>query len=830
MLTIRLLGTLEARDGELILTPTRKKQRALLAALAVRAGEAVSTDRLVDDLWGERAPKTARHALENYVSDLRKTLGPDAIATKPGGYALEVDPEQVDLLQFERLASETRGGTAEVRAERLREALALLRGPPLGDLAFEPFASPIVARFEELELRAREELVEAELELGRHAEVVAELESLVAAHPYRERLRAQLMLALYRSGRQAEALTAYQDARRVLVEELGIDPGEELQVLERAILRQDQSLRAPPSVPPRAPPEPVETAPRRPARKTVTVLVVELGNAAALAEALDPEPLRAILDRYSDLARSAIARYGGTHAKLAGEAVLAVFGVPAAQEDDAERALHAAAEIREGIGTLNDGLLPEHGVFLELRSGICTGEVLVRPDGEDLATGRAVATAEELARLARPGQILVADASYALVRDAVVAEELELAPDLEEPVFRLVELRPDQYGRTLRLEASLVGRRRQLAALAGAFESAAANRSAYLFSLLGPAGVGKSRLVREFVDGVGEIALVLQGRCLPYGETVTYWPVREALRGAGLGEPDLGTDAAAAVQSVLEGLALERPLVVVLDDLQWGEPALLDLVEELAASSRVAPILLLCLARPELLEERPTWAGGVPNASSLLLEPLTEAESERLLDNLLGESELPDSIRDYLVRTAGGNPLFLEELLATLVDRDVLQYEAGRWTTTEVQAIPLPPTVQALIAARIDRLPEGERAVLELASVDGKRDFHRAAVVELASGELLAEVDAHLLGLVRKELVRPQPSEEGNFAFRHQLIRDAAYASIPKQARSELHERLADFIDRSRPAGVDVEELAAYHRDLTQHYRSEVGSIDGLST
>jgi len=389
VLRFQLLGPLEVRDGEQALGVRRRKQRALLAILALRSGEAISPDRLVEDIWGDRPPKTARHALENYVSELRRTLGRDVIRTDPAGYVLAVEPDQVDARRLERLLDRVEETSAD-RAGRLRAELSLIRGQPLEDLAFEPFAQAAVPRLLELELTAREELAGLELELGRHADVLVTLEALVAAHPYREHLRALLMLALYRSGRQADALAAYQDARRVLVEELGIDPGEELQEMERAILRQDATLRAPPRVTARL--AAIRDAlPIRPTRKTVTVVVANIRNAAALATSLEPEMLRALLDRFADVVRSSAERHGGVARITMGRA-LAVFGVPTTHEDDALRAVRAANEIREGVGVLNDGLLPEHGVFLEVSTALDTGEVLVT--AEELATGRPVSAAD----------------------------------------------------------------------------------------------------------------------------------------------------------------------------------------------------------------------------------------------------------------------------------------------------------------------------------------------------------------------------------------------------------------------------------------------------
>ena len=668
-------------------------------------------------------------------------------------------------------------------------------------------------RLLELELTAREELAGLEIELGHHADVVLALEALAREHPYREHLRALLMLALYQSGRQADALAAYQDARRMLVEDLGIDPTGELQELERAILRQDPSLRAPPRASARL--AAVRAAlPSRPTRKTVTVVVARIANAGELAGRLEPEVLRALFDRYGDRVRSAVDRHGGVARVESGRAI-AVFGLPVVREDDALRAVRAAAELRDGVGLLNDGLLPEHGVFLEVQTAIDTGDVLVTQAEGELATGRPVTAADELERSARPGQILLGGPAHALIRELVEVEAVSPG------VHRLVGLLPDVDGRALRLDSPLIGRRRQLTALSSAFESVVTDRALHMVTILGAAGVGKSRLVREFVESVEGVATLLHGQCLPYGETITYRPFGAFLAAAN--EP--ATEVTARdVREALEELAAERPLVLVLDDLQWAEPPLLDVVEEVAATSKDAPILLVCLARPELLEARGSWSATTVEASSIVLDPLTGAESERLVDNLLGESDLPDIVRDHIVDTSGGNPLFVEELLATLVDQDILQRKAGRWTTTEVQAIPVPPSIQALVAARVDRLPEEERAVLELASVEG-RSFSSRAVVELSGDETRGDLEAILAELLQKELVRPDAADVGRYVFRHQLIRDAAYESIPLPVRADLHERLARILAVTGPGSGTASELAAYHRSRAETYRSMLGTI-----
>jgi DNA-binding SARP family transcriptional activator len=809
VLQVQVFGPLEVRDGERVLDVRRRKQRALLAVLALRAGEAVSADRLVEDIWGESPPKTARHALENYVSELRRTLGSDAIRTEPGGYVLAMGPEQVDALRLEH-ALDRAGESNADRAARLRTELAGIRGQPLADLAFEPFAQGAVPRLLELELSVREELAVLELELGRHADVLLELTSLVAAHPYRERLRALLMLALYRSGRQADALAAYQEARTVLVEELGIDPGEELQELERAILRHDPELRAPPRVTARL--QAIKgSLPSRPTRKTVTAVVARLANVAELAERLEPELLRALLDRFTELASTSVERYGGLVRAESGRA-LAVFGIPAANEDDALRGVRAAAEIRRGIGALNDGLLPEHGVFLEVRTAVATGEVLVTPDAGEIATGQPVTSADELERAARPGQILLADATFALVRDVVEAEPTEGG------VQRLLEIHPDVYGRALRLDSPLVGRRRQLASLSSALESVVADGGLHLSTVVGVAGTGKSRLTREFLAGVEDLVTVVQGRCLPYGESVTFLPVTDALQEAGL---ELSDVTPATVRDAFERLAVVRSVVYFVEDLHWAEPPLLDLLEALVREARSVSLMVVCTARPELFEERPSWGGGALNTSSLLLEPLTEAETDRLVDNLLGESNLPDAVRDYILATSGGNPLFVEELLTTLVEQDILQRESGRWTTTQVPVIPLPSTIQALVSARIDRLPQAERSMLELASVEGPV-FSATAVAALADDALRDDLDRVLAALLRKELIRREQTDQPLYAFRHELIRAAAYDSLPLQRRAELHDRLADELGES---GAESDVLVSYHRDRAHSYREALGTI-----
>jgi class 3 adenylate cyclase len=419
MLEFRILGPLEVRDGDRPIQLGGRNRRALVAILALHANELVSTERLIDDLYGETPPKTATQSLHNAVSQLRRLLGREVVETHPAGYVLRVEPDALDLTRFESLVTRAREKTGRERAELLREALALWRGDPLADFADEQFAQTEIRRLEEARLAAVEERIDADLALARHADVVGELEALVAHNPLRERLRRQLMLALYRSGRQADSLAAYQDARRTLVDELGLEPSEELQELERAILRQDAALRVAPPEPPPAP-----HAPGR--RKTVTVLFCDLVESTALGEQLDPEVLHGVLSRYFEAMLAVLERHGGTVEKFIGDAIAAVFGVPVVHEDDALRAVRAAVEMRAALETLNEDLERELGVRLRAHTGVNTGEVFTGASATgSLAAGDPGNVAARLQEAARAGEIVIGDSTYQLVRDTVDAEPLE---------------------------------------------------------------------------------------------------------------------------------------------------------------------------------------------------------------------------------------------------------------------------------------------------------------------------------------------------------------------------------------------------------------------
>ncbi|MFL5951472.1 MAG: AAA family ATPase [Gaiellaceae bacterium] len=577
-------------------------------------------------------------------------------------------------------------------------------------------------------------------------------------------------------------------------------------------------------------------------RRTVTVLFADVADSTPLGERLDPESLRRVMSSFFEGMSAVLERHGGTVEKFIGDAVMAVFGIPELHEDDALRAVRAATELRQALSVLNDELERDLGVRIGMRVGINTGEVVAGDGtgGQMLATGDAVNVAKRLEESARTGEILLGEPTRRLVENAVVLEprdELTLKgksdPYAAWNVLAVIE-GASAYAR--RLDAPLIGRANELQLLCGVYDEAVAARSCRLFTVVGPAGIGKSRLAAELCTSLRDDATVVTGRCLAYGEGITFWPlveivgalgseggVRELLSDAE--DADLvatrvlgavGTSPAAtggetfwAVRRLFEELARERPLVVVVEDIHWAEPTLLDLLEYLAGWIHDAPVLLLCIARPDLLDERPSWLTQA--ARGVILEPLSNEQSRRLLDEIAQEWPLDTAARDQITEAAEGNPLYLEQMAAMLA-------EGG-----PTHAIP--PTIQALIASRLDRLPADERSVLETAAVAGKH-FVRSALRKLLGETDDALVDKSLLSLARKDLLTARPGREDAYRFRHALIRDAAYAGIPKELRAQLHERYADWAANTRAGKAgDVDEIVGYHLEQSVRYREQLGPL-----
>jgi class 3 adenylate cyclase len=581
----------------------------------------------------------------------------------------------------------------------------------------------------------------------------------------------------------------------------------------------------------------LEVEKAREVRKVVTVLFCDVTGSTALGEELDSESLRRVMERYFAVAQEIVESHGGTVEKFIGDAVMAVFGIPVVHEDDALRATRAAVELRDGVRDVNEELRREFGIELAVRIGVNTGEV-VAGQGGTLVTGDPVNVAARLEQGAGAGEILIGESTRQLAEGALELEPAEpvSAKGKAQPVVahRLVAVRKDAAPFARRFDAPFVGRTDELAQLRHAYARAVGDRSCHLFTLLGSAGIGKSRLTQEFLSTLEE-ATVLRGRCLAYGQGITYFPLIEILETVGADpglaalverEPEgrhyLNTVSAAigatevpsfsreeifqAVRKLLEALARAHPLVVVFDDVQWAEQTLLDLIDHLADWSRETPILLLCLGRPDLLDAHPGWGGGKLNVTTTLLEPLPEAQAELLVDNLLQGEPLSDALRARITETAEGNPLFVEQMLALIAQNGESE-------------IVVPPTIQSLLATRLEQLPAGERVAAERASVIGK-EFWVSPLAELG-GDV-----STLPSLVRKELVRPHHSatfpNDDAFRFRHLLIRDAAYEAMPKELRSDLHERFADWLERSR-SGFD--EIVGFHLEQSYRLREQLGPV-----
>ncbi len=578
-------------------------------------------------------------------------------------------------------------------------------------------------------------------------------------------------------------------------------------------------------------------------RKLVTVLFADLVGSTALAEDEDPERVRARLDRFYEAMAEEIERTGGTVEKFAGDAVMAAFGAPAALEDHAERALHAALAMHRRLGEL-------FGTELSLRIGVNTGEVVVaRPrEGSSFVTGDAVNACARLEQSASPGDVLAGERTVAAVHGAFEFGELRTveakgkASGLRcRPVLRALTLmRPRGVGE---LPSVFVGRDDELDLLRVTHRRAVAQREPHLVTIVGEPGVGKTRLVRELWQLLAEeepVPLRRTGRCLAYGDGITYWALGEVLKEhfgilesdapeevlSHLGEREilglaLGLDVAgdlhpldareqlhAAVVGFLEALAAGRPTVVLVEDLHWAEDDLLDLLDRIVREAQGA-LVILATSRPELLDRRPAWGGGRRNTTAIWLNPLPETQTARLLEELLG-SKLPASLGGLLVERSEGNPFFVEELLGALLEAGVLEREDGRLRANELpEGFSVPDSVHAVLAARMDRLPAREKAALQAASVVG-RIFWDGPVIHLLDGE---EPDFGLLE--ERDFIRRRGGSsmagEREYAIKHTLTREVAYASIPKARRGRLHAAFAGWLTTTDRAKDEHASLLAYH-------------------
>jgi DNA-binding SARP family transcriptional activator len=894
-----LLGPLEARQAGRPLRLGSIKHRMLLAKLLLHANQVVSTDELIDTVWGEQPPPTVRQSLQNHVASLRRTIEPGGggaspprtLITRDPGYLLQLDPDQLDLHRFRRLASEGRGalgGEATTALRLLHEALSLWRGPVLADVVATGAAWPELVGIDEERIAALEVRIEAELVLGRHLELIGELEALVRSYPLREHLHGQLMLALYRSGRQADALAAYRAARRILVDELGIEPSLRLQRLEQAILAQDPVLEllGPAGagdelgaaredvVPTRQPIKPLE--PGVAERKLVSVLFGEVDEPAGDSGERDPEDVSSMLERHLERMHAEVASFGGVVEHAIGGTMMAIFGVPQTREDDPERAVRAALAIRDALSG---------GV--ETRLAVATGEALVTPGGGPTrVAGDLVTQCARLQQAAPTGAVLVSEATERATSRVISYGPASLLslPGRAKPVTVWSALEPrNRTGLNAVTDrpVPMIGRTAELSRLFDAFERVRRNGSPELVTVIGAPGIGKSRLVAELwqsVEASRDLIAWRQGRSQPYGEGITFWALGEIIKAeAGIlesdstdqvdrkiaqaasyalaGIPDAaawvtahlrllvgGSDersqpragrqeeAFAAWRRFLHGLAARRPLVLVVEDLHWADDALLAFLESLldraGSPPGSIPLLLVAITRPELLERRPGWGTG-PGATSIGLEPLSQDDTIRLLGALLGHHRLPGTVGPHLAATVGGNPLFAEEYVRMLRDRGLRPDDLEGGTADDGRGtgqpeLPLPETVHAIVAARLDALSVAEKAVLHDAAVLGRVGWEGG----------LAAIGGHNRGILGFCLDRLEAKEflysaqrssvagEREYGFRHVLIRDVAYGQIPRAERAEKHRRAAAWLeslsaerveDRPGRRGAGRAELLAHH-------------------
>jgi class 3 adenylate cyclase/tetratricopeptide (TPR) repeat protein len=618
-------------------------------------------------------------------------------------------------------------------------------------------------------------------------------------------------------------------------------------------------------------------------RRVVTALFADLARSTSLGEKLDPEVVRGMVGRFFELAQREIEVLGGTVEKFSGDAVMAVFGVPTAHEDDPERAVRAAIGIRDGVASVALDTQERHGIELKARIGIESGEVVVGDPfgGATMATGDTMNVAARLEQLAEPGEIVIGAAVWEQVRNLATTEplgELNLRGRDESLRGWRVTAVAEEVGRPRGvpgLEAPLTGRDEELSLLLNAARRVRQENKASLFTILGVPGLGKSRLVREASARLATDGwTIVKGRCLPYGEGITYWPVAEMVRElcgitsqttaadasarllAVSGDPAVGERLALIVgasvpsadgdgatagvgtdreigwgfRALLEHVAAERgPMMLIFEDIHWAEPPLLDLIEYVVTWTRGTPLLVVCPSRPELIDTRPSWGGGRIESSRISLEPLDEAESRSLLGSLLAVDDLPAELRQRILERAEGNPLFVEEVVRMLIEEGIVVRRDDHWVALEDAAsVRVPESIEALIRARLDTLPAPERRVLQAAAVVG-RVFQQAAVAAISRATDSGPLERHLEDAILRDLITEERVPAGpTFRFRHILIRDVAYSTLPKAHRAELHGAVADWLREWSGARIEeFVEIEAYHlEERLRLIRELTGRVD----
>ncbi len=861
-LEFRLLGPLEARLENRTLPLGGVRQRGLLALLLLRANEVVSRDRLIDELWRDHAPETAANALAALVSRLRRVLPADVLLTRSGGYEASVELDAIDLFRFQRLAEEggraLAAGDAAEAADRLRSGLALWRGPPLADFTYEPFAEPVIRRLTEIRLAAVENRIDADLALGRHGELAGELQSLVLDHPLRERFRGQLMLAFYRSGRQAEALEVYRDGRQTLIDELGIDPSPALQELERAILRQDPGVRAPMPAPTTelAPPPTAHTVAND--VRPVTILHADLVGTRALSERLAADEALALVHECLTIMGRAVEEFGGTVQAHEGDSISAYFGATTADGNDPERAARSALHILELVHRYARDIETAWGITgVAARVGINSGRAAVGSVGggelQAVALGDATDVAVALQAAATPGTILVGETTARRLAPRFALEPHgEIAVEGREvAVSRLIAASPREPASSA---PPSVGRQGEIDALQAVVTDVVSGRGRIVL-VTGAAGIGKTRLLTELRSLAGRQVTWLEGHCLSYGG-LALWPFMEILYGwlaAEVGEPEIAVrtkararlgallgegleealvplgpllrlrpqlaaeagesdEIAGAYLSWLEALAAEGPVVVALEDIQWADVPTRVLAEAVIDLTDRAGVALVLTDEPTALSEGAALRlhaarNYAHRTTEIPLGPLAEEASEELLTATLGEDVEP-SVRARLVREAEGNPLYLQEL-ARAFQEGALESRGRTWTISMRSPKLLPPTLENLLIARIDRLAEGPRTLAQTAAAVG-RTFPVRVLTHVTGKEVIDELAALLRSEIVREL-RRYPDFE--CAFTHGLLQEVALSTLTAASRRDLYGHVAAAFEELYAESLDehLERLAHYH-------------------
>jgi DNA-binding SARP family transcriptional activator len=791
---IRILGPVDAIDGLRPVALGGRKQRALLARLALDAGRTVAVDRLVDDLWGDDAPETAAKMVQIAVSRLRKVLPEGVLVTRAPGYALEVDPEAIDLTRFTRLRGEARAalasGDPELAARRGREALELWRGPALEELP-EPFARTETAHLEEMRLTCLADCIDADLARGRHADAVAEIEALVAHHPLRERLRGLQMTALYRSGRQADALEAYQRFRKLLDDELGLVPSVELQALNDRMIRQDAALmevseQALGAAEPADEPEPVAAAPDPPPepaptpapaeRRQLSVLVAELADETVAG--LDAEEAHGRVSAFQQAAERVVRELGGHAAQQHGSSIVAYFGWPQAHEDCALRAVRAALRLAEET---------------EARAAVDTGVAVVGGDAFG-AVGPTVTGAQRLVASAPSRGVLVGAGTEALVRgwvDMTRRDADTFVLEDETGVRSSLEL---AHARGL---TPMVGREPELYLLHERWRRAAAGAGQVVF-VSGEPGVGKSRLVDSLARRIEEDRPErLTLRCSAERQTTTLHAVHDVLGPAMPRDDDMDRLLETLAETILQR-SDRAPLLLVIEDLHWSDPSTLELLGLLLRRVPPTSVLLVATFRPEF---RP-GTDGAGHTTQLTLARFDRAESLQMIGSLLKDREVSPALADRIAERTDGVPLFIEEAVREL-------QESGALDDDRVD-VSIPATLHDSLMGRLDRLGDAKEVAQTAALI--ARQFPTMLLEAVVPGgparvrpALERLVDAGIL----YEVGRPRGQR---YLFKHALVQEAAYDSLLQSTRQELHARVAAVLEERFEELVVVEpECIARH-------------------